>query len=191
MLTIVYDMDDVLNNLNDYVSSALEIPIQNFSIFNISKIDTLTENEKRRILEMYSNPNTFKHLAFRDSAYRIFNAARTGKANVFIHSNNFKQEIADVKTKRILAEIPGAKIENISMTVASADGKRAFTGADIIVEDGFENCLRYESKCMKILIDKPWNQCKTYGYIKDPDDIIRVGSLREAVNIVDSIVRII
>lgn len=189
MINIVYDVDDVLNNLNDYVCDKCGVDYNSIVQFNILKNEGITKDDANRLLESYSDPFTFTQLRFRDAAYHICDIEKEYKGvRVSIHSNNFKREIADIKTKALLKEIPGLSLDKISMEVGTHSSKSADKDADFIVEDNIENLLKYEDRVFRILIDKPWNKAETYGLNDKDYNIFRVKSLEEANDIIRKII---
>ena len=191
MFTVVYDVDDVLNNLNEYVEAQTKVPMSKLKNFDITKNNNLTEEEKRLVLYYYQHSETFKHLKFRKAAYRIFDIEKTGKARVVIHSNNFNKSIALIKYNMLMAQIPGISPEKVSLAVGNHDAKQAFPNTDIVIDDCLDNLLKYPKECIKIVIDKPWNHPRTYGYKSDGAiGVTRVGSLSAAVELVEKIVNL-
>lgn len=190
MINVVYDVDDVLNNLNEYATAKAGVDMSAIKYFNIRKNTNIPEDGQDRLLELYGNPDTFRHLSFLDAAYHICDIEKEfDNVYVSIHSNNFAQEIADIKTSALLAEIPGITSEKISMEVGSAMSKSAHSEADIIVEDSFQNCLKYSDDTIKILINKSWNQAENYDSTDKESGITRVESLEKANELIREIVR--
>lgn len=175
---IVYDIDDVLNNLNDYVFNRLGIsdrPRQ----FNIMLCDQYTAEQKEKILESYGNPEVFENVAWVPGAYNIFDIERTGKALVSINSSNFNTEVMEVKRKR-LHEIPNINWDRVNLHIGKGYNKEAIDTADIVVEDCITNTIKYRKDTIKLLINKSHNQAETYGIDEKVEGIIRVNSLIEA-----------
>lgn len=185
-IKIIYDVDDVLNNLNSYILSQLSLPWG--ERFRILECKCYTEEQANTILSMYGDPEVFKHLTYEPGASEIFDIEKTGKAEVFIISRNFNQEVADVKMKTLLEHIPNANPDKIEMQIGLGHKKEIDKSADIIVEDCIENCIKYNFDTIKILINKPNNQAEAYGINEHEHNIIRVQSLIEANQLIHAIV---
>lgn len=185
-IKIIYDVDDVLNNLNSYIFGKLGLPWG--ERFMVTECMCYTKEQVDALLKMYGDPEVFRNLSYEPGASEIFDIERTGQAEVFIISRNFNQEVADVKMESLLKHIPNAKPDKIDMQIGSGNNKKIDESADIIVEDCIENCIRYPFDTIKILIDKPNNQAEAYGICKEEHNIFRVGSLIEANNLICAIV---
>lgn len=187
MLNIVYDMDDVLINLNNTVCDMLKIPLSTITLYEIKKCPFLSDDEKERMLKAYARVETFQLARFNPGATRICGVQASGEAEVFIHSTSLTQEIADLKYQRLTSTIPGLKGTNINL-VSGTHEKPVFVGTDIIVEDSLENMLKYPETTIKILVDMPYNQYENYGVDPSKHRIVRVTDLNSAVNMVDALV---
>ena len=183
-IRIVYDVDDTLNNLNDYVHEKLGIKTR-ADRFTIRECKVYSVEQQDAILEAYGDPETFKNLSYVPGATDIFDIEELGNIEVYILSRNFNSDIADIKTESILREIPGATVERIEMQIGNGEGKRIDELADIIVEDCLDNCLKYDKEVIKIIIDKPHNKLETYGLSQeDCPNLIRVKSLLAANQVI-------
>lgn len=186
MLNIVYDVDDVLNNLNDYVFNTLELPMA--SRFNIRECSEYTKEQQDTILDMYGNVETFKNLTYVDGAKDICEIEKTGKALVWINSSCFTKDIADFKVKSLLENIPGLNPDRIILQIGVGHKKKQLDFTDIIVEDCLTNMRVYKQSTSKLLINKIYNQPKTYCTSDWKEGLIRVPSLLEANKLIRSYV---
>lgn len=187
-INIVYDMDDVLNNLNNEVYSTLGIP----HLLNKQKRYIVTENteiltkeQMEAILKLYGDKGLFERLKPVRGIERILNIEKLlpNKAFVHIHSTSFNADIIDVKRQFIKDNIPGFSNDRINLLLGK--DKEAFKNADIVIEDSLENLLNYDDSTIKILKNKSYNQFNSYGIVKT--DIIRVNDLIEAVDTIEHI----
>ena len=185
-LIIIYDVDDVLNNLNEYCLTKLGLPWG--TRFNTYENTSYTKEQADSLMGMYGNPETFRHLSYMPGARDIFDIEKTGKVKVRIVSRNFNQGVADVKMGWILGGIPGATSDNIEMQIGLGADKRIDKTADIIVEDCITNCIKYNKDTIKILIDKPNNKAEEYSINEGEHNIIRVDTLIDANNLIRKIV---
>lgn len=178
IINIVYDVDDVLNNLNAYVFNTLKVPAA--SRFNIRECTEYTKEQQDEILQMYSNPETFRNITYVEGAREICDVEKSGRARVWINSRNLTQEIAEIKQKSLLESIPDLKANQIEMQIGAGDKKKISSFADIVIEDCLGNILMYEKHTTKILINKNHNQAKSYGISDSKEGIIRVPTLVHA-----------
>lgn len=186
ILNIEYDVDDTLNNLNDFVFDKLGFePPRRFRILDCT--DQYTPEQIKAILDCYGNPEIFKSLRFVPGAKDICSFEKTGKARVGINSKNFNEDILKIKMADIIREIPGISTDRIFMTLGAGYDKRP-TDADIIVEDCLENIHKYSDKAARILLNRSYNQSEVYGTTDAEHNIIRVESLVEANAIIKSVV---
>ena len=188
LINIVYDVDDVLNNLNYVVFESLGMLDNMPKRFNISECEQYTDEEKKAILEMYGKTETFAKTSLNDGAKDICNIEKSGLALVYINSRNFSEEIARIKTNMLLEQIPGLSYHRIEMQIGNGEGKRITENAHIVIEDCITNLFKYPSKAVKILINRSHNQADEYGIIDEEAGIIRVKDLKSAVEMVENIV---
>lgn len=182
----MYDIDDVLNNLNEEVYSTLGIPHLYYKQKRYKvreNVGILTDKQMDSILNLYSDNSLFERLRPIRGIERITNIEKQlpNKAVVHIHSISLNEDIIRIKERFIRDNIAGFNSERANL--ALGHNKDAFKNADIIVEDSLENLLKYGSNTIKILLDKPYNQFNNYGIVKT--DIIRLNDLEEAVDTIE------
>lgn len=191
MKNIVYDVDDVLNNLNGVVYSSLGI----LHLYKIQKrfratenLGTLDEKTVAAIIEKYEDPKVFEQLSPVKGIERILDVEKIDTdAAVHIHSLNFKEQIAFIKRAFLTENVPNIKESNINLVVGTH--KEPFANAFSITEDSLENLLLYEPCVHRILIDKPYNQFESYGINNKEVGILRVDCLDTAVDMVEFLIR--
>lgn len=184
---IVYDVDDVLNNLNGYILTKLGLPEPNR--YNVMECSMYTSEQKEQILQMYREAETFKHLEYVPGAKEICDIEKSGRAEVMINSSCLSEEVAEVKLHSLLTHVDNLKESKIHFDLTNASNrKRTIDGADIVIEDCLANLQRYGEDTRKILINKSNNQAAEYGTCDLKDSIIRVNSLLEANEVVRRLV---
>lgn len=183
-MLIVYDMDEVLNNLNDVVFCGLGKERANIKYFNIYQNDNLTDTQKKYIMSQYSDSSVYKRLSPVEGADRIMNIKdHWGDfVDVMVHTHCFTDEIVDVKKEFISRYIPKLKPDKV--LYRTGDDKGIVPNADIIVEDSLENLNKYAADKVRILIDKPYNKFENYPDI-DSTGIIRLRTLNEVLDYID------
>lgn len=187
VINVVYDMDDVLNNLNEevYNSLGMQHMFKLQTRFRIRENTGLfTDEQMNLVLNAYKNPEIFKRLKPAKGVERILDieGLTNGLVQVSIHSTSLVEEINPIKERFVSDNIPGFTRERLHLSLGH--NKDAFNNADYIIEDSLENLLKYGKDTVKILIDKPHNQFDSYG-IKN-SNIIRVYSLDEGIDIIEN-----
>lgn len=183
-INVVFDIDDVLNNLNDYVFGTLGLPEPD--TFKVNESSLYTAEQKKSIMQMYGKEDTFRHLKY-DSLCRSLTALER-KSNVYVWINSvcFTQDIADVKLGQLRMYAPGLNEDRIIFQITSdGSSKRELSCSTIMVEDNILNLFKHEETPIKILIDKSYNKAEVYGTHDATHDIIRVKSLAEAYKVIE------
>lgn len=188
IINVVFDMDDVLNNLNDYVFNTLGL--KRPSLFEINQCKEYSDAQKAAIIGMYKRADVFKALELVPGAREICkleaikerkNGEEVG-VRVWINSVSLTQDIADVKRQQIEREIKGINMDRVILPVGR---KEALEHTTYIVEDSMANLQNgYGWQTCKILIDKPHNQAKAYKTQDDHEKINRVKDLTQAIRFI-------
>lgn len=188
MYKVVYDMDDVINNLNKYVFSTLNLPLPEF--FEIKSCG-YTDEQKEKIISMYKDPETFRHLRLMPGARCITRAEKIFKdkegnplVSVWINTISLNADIVAVKKETVRVGIPGFDMSRM-ITQVSDGHKHILEDADYVIEDNIRNIVKYPSKCKKILIDKTHNQGHAYNIADRDAGITRVRNLKGAIRTVE------
>lgn len=186
---IVYDVDDVLNDLNSVVTRELGLEISKQYRFKIvENTKTLTPDQMQAIIEAYGNPEIFKKTRLMPGADTICNIEKTGLAEVRIRSSNVNADIGTIKISKLIPAIPGLTLDKITMFYGINSIKTIDGEADIVIEDSIENLFRYSSRVTKILLDAGYNQAHNYGTTDEAHGITRVTGLLDAIDIVEQLV---
>ncbi len=183
VINVVYDLDGVLNQLNEFIFSQLGIAqklgIKHYNLYD--NTDILTGRDINNIISMYHNAETFRMAPPVVGADRIKNVIKywPSRVNVIIHSLCYNHRIKSVKMKWIKNNL---EIHNSSMRLEVGSSKGTIKNATIVVEDSLDQLLKYDENTVKILIDK------TYNRYYAGEDIVRVNSLNEAIDKVEEII---
>lgn len=183
---VVYDVDDVLNNLNNIVFNKAGVEGK-VTRYYTHENEGLTKSEMAEMNNLYANPDTFRVLEYNEGAERICDIEKTGFADVFTYSANFNPLISRIKYDSLISAIPNIKPDNIELVISSGH-KHARRDTDIIVEDSADNIMLYSDDVIKILIDKPYNQENKYPELREVKNLVRVDTLVDAVNLIEDIV---
>ena len=203
-IRVVYDMDGVLNYLNEHVFNKLGIPdkldiIKRYSMRENAELGIITSEQARVINSLYREPEIFKEVHKLDGIERLMDIENRYKGidsnigsriSVSIYSQCLSKEIYEVKYAFVKAHIPTMPMDRVHLTTDTT--KKAVDWATIIVEDSLENILRYDKEVVKVLIDKPYNKFENFEELREKiaeaGKIIRVGSLNEAIDVVEKVV---
>ena len=191
-ITIVYDVDDVLNDLCDHVHSEVGTNPDDQDYFDVADCSKFSQEQKDQILSLFSNPDTFLNLNYVPGANQIMKFERYKDVEVHINSGSFNKSIADIKQNSLLKEIYDITPDRIHLQISKPSDhkmvKRIYNDATIVIDDNIKFLQDYPSSVFKILIDKPYNKATSYNITDNSEGIIRVGSLLEANRIVHEII---
>ena len=190
MVTVVYDLDGVLNNLNEVVYGRYGLldKFMRQRRYNIKENGNLfNEEEQMLVLNQYKDINTFKNLSAIKGINKILDIKRKYKdgVKVVVHSLSYDSRVP-IEKERFIRE-HGEDSGLLELNFEVGESKGLYKGADIVVEDSLENIIGYSDKTKKILIDKPYNKFEAYGIdgrgIKRSKDLM--DAIREVGRIVD------
>lgn len=190
MVTVVYDLDGVLNNLNEVVYGRYGLldKFMRQRRYNIKENGNLfNEEEQMLVLNQYKDINTFKNLSAIKGINKILDIKRKYKdgVKVVVHSLSYDSRVPIEKERFIREHVEDSGLLELNFEVGESKG--LYKGADIVVEDSLENIIGYSDKTKKILIDKPYNKFEAYGIdgrgIKRSKDLM--DAIREVGRIVD------
>lgn len=183
-INVVFDIDDVLNNLNDYVFGTLGLPEPD--TFKVNESSLYTDEQKKAIMQMYGKADTFWHLQYNSLCSRLTDLECASNVYVWINSVCFTKDIADVKLGQLRMYAPGLDEDRIIFQITSdGSSKRELSCGTIMVEDNIINLFKHEETPIKILIDKSYNKAEVYGTHDATHGIIRVNSLAEAYKVIE------
>ena len=178
-MKIVFDVDDILWDLNGYICKKHNIPFENIREFHIhDNKETLTERQQEILIAEYAKADIYHNLDFYPAAYSI----KDLPADVSICTNTLTGKVADVKRLRLKNELGIAQPDitvNV-ITVGQAKKKKLPENVTYFVDDSPYNIMQSHAK-ENILMRKPWNitdnarklmQGKNYRYFDTLDEIV-------------------
>lgn len=111
---VVFDMDDVMYNLNERVSKIKGIPYEKFTQFSIYDNPNMTEDEKKRVLAAYTEADTYRDVEFIQPVIDLINDVHRLFKDYEVHiiSNSAAKEVRDVKLPQLLRvlDLPQSRI---------------------------------------------------------------------------------
>lgn len=177
--SIVFDVDDVLWGLNKRVTSSLGIDYNKITDYSVKKISTLSDLEKKNLLNSYSNPEMFIDIKWYDGVKDILKLEDKG-CKVYINSNSFSDKISNLKREQLKSVLPLPDnrliFNNLSEGGKKEINERVFCFVDDNPYNIADSCATYN-----IMIKTPWNKSK---------DTLKMLSCKNVV-ILDSLIDII
>ena len=186
MVNVVYDVDDVLNNLVSHIISKLGLPEP--SRYAVRECTEYIKEQQDTIIAMFSDPDVFREISFVDGAKDICDIERSGMARVWINSCNANEKVGEVKRQALIEHIPNLSPNRIHFQYGDGLKKTPLPMTDIIVEDSFKNLLAYPKDVIKILIDRSCNKAEYFNTTDKEHQIIRVVDLNSANTLIKTLV---
>lgn len=167
-LKIVYDIDDILHGLNKRICNKHNININYIKNYNVKKNTDLTEDEMQTLISGYKNEDTFKNIEWYPGIERLLNVEKLSTDNVqvevWINSNSFTHNIANLKREQILKKIPISENRLILSIIGEEDTDvEKLIGEDtyILVDDN-PGTLNKSSATINITMNNPWDTSKEF-----------------------------
>lgn len=111
---VIFDMDDVMWDLNARVSQLTGIAYNRFTHYGAFDNPGFTEEEKAAVIRAYTEPDAYRNIVFRKSVIDLINRIHREHPECATHivSNCGSQAIADAKKPQLLdvLELPEYKI---------------------------------------------------------------------------------
>lgn len=187
MKRVVFDIDDVLNNLceHTYELAGIDgVKLLEKKKYIMKETDNLTESQINKILKLWEDEYTYTSCSAQDGIADIGEISKEPDVEVIIHSYCMNKQAASAKESWVSDRIDTAYIHFI-MEIAN---KNPLDGVYAVVEDNLEYLMKYKAP-VKILINKPYNQAENYN-MKDSDyGITRVNSTCEAIKIIKELIK--
>ena len=155
MKKVVFDLDDTLWNLNERAAEILNIDYSKLDTFIVGENNHLTEEEKEKLIKLYSDPYLWKDMKLVPGA-KLIKQLENYKAEVYINSNCMNEEVQKYK-RSFLSDLIGLPDERIILNISSATHKPMDDDIFILVDDSPFNIQKSNAK-YNIIPNKPWNQ---------------------------------
>lgn len=192
-INITYDIDDTLWDLNGRICKKHNININKIKRFKIKENESLTEREKAILLSEYSNSNIFENIEWYNGIERITNVEKLStnnvKIQVWVHSNSFSQEIADLKLKQIKDKVSIPKNRIILDTInVSKAGRKNINIDNFILIDDSPYTVKDSQAEINMSLATPWITSKYATEIIGNKDLIIKNNLIEVINEIHELV---
>ncbi len=169
---VIFDVDDVMWDLNRKVSELTRIPYEKFTHFSIYENPDLMDYEKQYILDVYNDPETFKNICFKTAVIDLINRIYWDYPRYPVHivSNCGSRIIKDSKMDQLLEvlDLPEERI-HLKQVDLEADHKTKELPDNIyiIVDDSPYNIVRAKA-VHKIMPARPHNNVKLDCFVERP-----------------------
>lgn len=182
---IVFDVDDILWGLNKIATDKANIDYNKIVVYSAKENYLLTEDERRRLLEVYSDPDTFRYINWYDGVEDIIRLEQKG-AEVYINSNSFNIEISELKRKQLksILDLPDDRL--ILNVLTDCKKKEIGDGVWCFVDDSPHN-IASSTAVYNIAVKTPWNTSKHALDVIGDKDVIILDTLKDVINHIDCI----
>ena len=185
---IIFDIDDTLWSLNRKICKELDIPYEDISTFSIHENPILTEKQKQQMLAKYSDPDSFKNIAWFDGVEQIMNIQN---ADIYLNSNSANELCSAEKRQRIHAVL---NIPDDHITITTTGNKKKNATKKSIDEDTFifiddspHNVSMSPAK-YNIMICTPWNQSENGRYLVRNKNVFYCDTLIDAISLIQKLI---
>lgn len=184
---VVFDVDDILWGLNKRSAKIAGIDYNKLTVYSASDNYNLTDSEKEKLISAYSSPSTFEEIKWYRGIEELPKLEELG-AEVYINSNSFNAEIAELKREQ-LKSVLDFDDDRFILNIIS-DCKKKDIGDDVFcfVDDSPYNIKRSTAK-YNIMIKLPWNSSESAKEIIGDKDVIMADNLEEVIELVNNLLK--
>lgn len=187
---IIFDMDDVLWDLNAACIRGTNICLDNIITYNPKDNPILCEADKLILRNAYESPKSFMNIRFHEGLSELVRLEQLG-GEIYINSNSLSKEIADLKKQQLmhaLAISESRLIFNVISSDSTEIPKKLPEDVFCLVDDSPYNIAKSTAK-HNIMIRKPWNTSEFGQKIIGYKDVIYCNSLQECNQIIEELLR--
>ena len=166
---IIFDMDDVMWDLNKRVAKITGIPYEKFTCFSVYDNPNITSKERESVLTAYNRTDTYKDIIFLDPVIDLINAVYYTYQEYPVHivSNCATEAIRNVKLPQLMSvlDLPETHIHlNVIDVKTQTKTKTLPENIFIIVDDSPHNIILAKAK-HKIMPARPHNDILENGML--------------------------
>lgn len=177
---IVFDVDDVLWDLNKIATSKAGVDYNKLEVFSANENPLLSEEERSQLIRAYCDPDSFKNIDWYDGIEDIVKLEKRG-AEVYINSNSANIEISELKRKQ-LKSVLGLPDNRLILNIMNNPKKKEVgEGVWCFVDDSPHNILD-STAVHNIVVNKPWNTSRYSSELLEDKFFVRLNSLKEVLN---------
>lgn len=189
-IKVVFDMDDILWDLNRVATNMAKIPYDKIIVFDVNENHLLTEEQKEALKKAYSSAELFDNMIWYEGAEKIFTLERKN-VEISINSDCLGANVVQRKYKLLhnLYAVDDSRLILNDLTKGIA--KEIGDNVTIFVDDSPHNHVMNKAK-YHIMMNKPWNVSAIgRAALGDLDKgIIRCESLIEIIEKVKELIEI-
>ncbi len=181
-LLIIFDIDDVLNNLMMTTLEIIGVPEK----YDLKKRyyveecpEIFTADQKETMRRLWKDGNTYRLCKAQPGIEKLNKLLEIDNVDLKIHSFCASEDAANAKGEFIKSYINICD-GNLNLELNS---KTPYKNAFVVVEDHFQYLCKTDSK-YKLLIDKPYNKAEEYGTTDKEQGILRFNSTNDAIEFI-------
>ncbi len=157
----IFDVDDVMWKLNERVARITGIPYEKFTVFSAYDNPNFTDKEKKRVVDAYMDPMTYRYIEFDKEIIDLVNRIDRYYPKHLVHvvSNCASREIKDIKMEQLLAvlTLPKYKLHLIPIDIKNETTKKRLPGSMFIIVDDSPHNISMSNARHKIMPARPNN----------------------------------
>lgn len=158
---VIFDMDDVLWHLNVKAAKMAGIDINKLTHFLMYDNPNITENERERMLAVYSGTELYKNIEFNEQIVWLVNFIHNNftEYETEIISNCASQEIKNIKLPQLMdvVDLPEERIHlNVIDIETGSTKKKLPEGIFLFVDDSPHNIVLGDA-IHRIMPARVWN----------------------------------
>lgn len=187
MRKVIFDIDDTAWGFNDRICNILGIDINKIKNFYIKNNEELDENQKKLLLEKYSDSKMFRDIKWYDGFDTIFELEQLN-CEVYINSNCNTQDVKEAKHIELVDKIGFSDEKVILNIVEDSKHKNLDNDIYILVDDSPFNIAKSTAK-YNIVLRKPWNTSEYGLKTMENKEVIFCDSFNEILETIRKILK--
>lgn len=174
---VVFDVDDILWGLNRVASDKAGVSYDKIVTYDVNDNPLLSEIERRKLLEAYSDPSTFKRIKWYSGIEDLLKLEQKG-VEVYFNSNSFNIEISELKRKQLKSVLAISDSRLIFNTISDCKVKEVGDGVWCFVDDSPHNILN-SSAVHNIMLKTPWNTSEYASDLLSDKSVVMLDTLED------------
>lgn len=122
-LSVFYDVDDTLWSINPCIAKEMGIDYNLLDEFRTRENKHLTPEQIEFVVASYANAHFYETAPFFVGVEKILDLEKELGVTVRIVSNSYSEEVAEIKRRRLLGQIPGLTEQHLFLQLSSEQHK--------------------------------------------------------------------
>jgi len=180
-LRIVYDLDDVLWELTQFVMQKLQLDRKIQTDFRLDQDPAFTDAERAALTAAFSDADNFERIRFYPGASEIL-AIAAPDVDVMINSNAYSPAVVAVKRRRLQEFYPNMPVElqHINLVTPATNRKQIDPDVLVFIDDSPYAIAGSKAK-FNLMPHKTWNTTSAARQIATSEDKALVQSWRQSL----------